>query len=634
MYDLHTFQHIPTERPSTPLLDKIDSPHQLRLLSQEQLYKLCYELRHYLLYSVGQSGGHFGAGLGVVELTSALHYVFNTPEDRIVWDVGHQAYPHKILTGRRDQLTKIRQQDGPAAFPTRSESEYDTFGVGHSSTSISAALGMALAAQHKGENRRAIAVIGDGALTAGMAFEALSHAGDIAPNLLVVLNDNDMAISNNVGGLKNHLAQILSSKAYNQVRDGSKRVLSGTPSLMQFARKTEEHVKGLMAPGTLFEELGFNYIGPIDGHDIPVLIQTLENMKHLKGPQFLHVVTKKGRGFGPAESDPIGYHAINKIEATAGKKPSPEPKKPSYSNIFGQWICDAAAQDARVLGITPAMKEGSDLIKFAQQFPDRYYDVAIAEQHAVTLAAGMACEGMKPVVAIYSTFLQRAYDQLIHDVAVQDLDVTFAIDRAGLVGADGATHAGAFDISFLRCIPNMLIMAPSDENECRRMLQTALEFNGPSAVRYPRGTGPGVEACTEIELLEIGKARKLLKGERVAILSFGALLPAAHEAAIALNATLIDMRFVKPLDEQSILEALASHTLIVTIEENVIAGGAGAGVAEFIQAQDLLIDIMHLGLPDEFIDHGKPEDLLEQCGLDGKSVLRKISNRLNKIVEK
>lgn len=634
MYDLHTFQHIPTERPSTPLLDKIDSPHQLRLLSQEQLYKLCYELRHYLLYSVGQSGGHFGAGLGVVELTSALHYVFNTPEDRIVWDVGHQAYPHKILTGRRDQLTKIRQQDGPAAFPTRSESEYDTFGVGHSSTSISAALGMALAAQHKGENRRAIAVIGDGALTAGMAFEALSHAGDITPNLLVVLNDNDMAISNNVGGLKNHLAQILSSKAYNQVRDGSKRVLSGTPSLMQFARKTEEHVKGLMAPGTLFEELGFNYIGPIDGHDIPVLIQTLENMKHLKGPQFLHVVTKKGRGFGPAESDPIGYHAINKIEATAGKKPSPEPKKPSYSNIFGQWICDAAAQDARVLGITPAMKEGSDLIKFAQQFPDRYYDVAIAEQHAVTLAAGMACEGMKPVVAIYSTFLQRAYDQLIHDVAVQNLDVTFAIDRAGLVGADGATHAGAFDISFLRCIPNMLIMAPSDENECRRMLQTALEFNGPSAVRYPRGTGPGVEACTEIELLEIGKARKLLKGERIAILSFGALLPAAHEAAIALNATLIDMRFVKPLDEQSILEALASHTLIVTIEENVIAGGAGAGVAEFIQAQDLLIDIMHLGLPDEFIDHGKPEDLLEQCGLDGKSVLRKISNRLNKIVEK
>lgn len=630
MYDLHTFNAIPTERPSTPLLDKIDSPHQLRMLSQEQLNLLCFELRHYLLYSVGKSGGHFGAGLGVVELTAALHYVFNTPEDRIVWDVGHQAYPHKILTGRREDMPRIRQQDGPAAFPCRNESDYDTFGVGHSSTSISAALGMALAAQLKGEQRRSIAVIGDGALTAGMAFEALAHAGDISPNLLVILNDNDMSISNNVGGLKNHLAQILSSKAYNQVRDGSKRVLSNTPSLMEFARKTEEHVKGLMAPGTLFEELGFNYIGPIDGHDLPVLLQTLENMKHLSGPQFLHVVTKKGRGFAPAESDPIGYHAINKIEA----KPAPSPqglpaaaKKPSYSNVFGQWLCDAASADPRVLGITPAMKEGSDLIAFAERFPERYYDVAIAEQHAVTLAAGMACEGMKPVVAIYSTFLQRAYDQLIHDVAVQNLDVTFAIDRAGLVGADGATHAGSFDLSFLRCIPNMLIMAPSDEQECRAMLQTGLEFQGPSAIRYPRGKGPGVELSEELETLEIGKARKLRSGNEIAILSFGALLPAAQEAAEHLNASLIDMRFVKPIDEAAVLKACEEHGLIVTLEENVIAGGAGSGVTEFIHQQGVQVEILNLGLPDRFIDHGKPEDLLSQCGLDAKGIFKQIDER-------
>lgn len=633
MYDLHTFHDIPTERPFTPLLDKIDSPHQLRLLSHEQLYRLCFELRHFLLYSVGQSGGHFGAGLGVVELTAALHYVFNTPEDRIVWDVGHQAYPHKILTGRREDMPRIRQQHGPAAFPTRSESEYDTFGVGHSSTSISAALGMALAAKHKGEKRRSIAVIGDGALTAGMAFEALSHAGDIAPDLLVVLNDNDMSISNNVGGLKNHLAQILSGKAYNQVRDGSKRVLSNTPSLMEFARKTEEHVKGLMAPGTLFEELGFNYIGPIDGHDMPVLLQTLENMKHLSGPQFLHVVTKKGRGFAPAESDPIGYHAINKIEAKekVGPQSVPTPaKKPTYSNIFGQWICDAAAQDSRVIGITPAMKEGSDLIQFAERFPDRYYDVAIAEQHAVTLAAGMACEGLKPVVAIYSTFLQRGYDQLVHDVAVQNLDVTFAIDRAGLVGADGPTHAGAFDLSFMRCIPNMLIMAPADENECRQMLHTALIHNGPSAVRYPRGKGPGIEIQQELTALPIGLSRTIREGSEVAILSFGALLPSAEAVANQLNATVIDMRFVKPLDTQAILEACDRHALIVTLEENAIAGGAGAGVAEFIHEQGIETDILLLGLPDIFVDHGRPEDLLAQCGLDEKGILESIQARLSK----
>jgi len=628
MYDLHTFQEIPTERPFTPLLDKIDSPHQLRVLSQEQLAQLCFELRHYLLYSVGQSGGHFGAGLGVVELTAALHYVFNTPEDRIVWDVGHQAYPHKILTGRRDDMPNIRHKDGPAAFPARSESEYDTFGVGHSSTSISAALGMALAAKHKNEKRRAIAVIGDGALTAGMAFEALSHAGDIRPDLLVILNDNDMSISNNVGGLKNHLAQILSSKAYNQVRDGSKRVLSGTPSLMEFARKTEEHVKGLMAPGTLFEELGFNYIGPIDGHDLPVLLQTLENMKHLSGPQFLHVVTKKGRGFAPAESDPIGYHAINKIEAkTESNKTTSTPKAPSYSNVFGRWICDAAEQDHRVIGITPAMKEGSDLIAFANRFPERYYDVAIAEQHAVTLAAGLACEDMKPVVAIYSTFLQRGYDQLVHDVAVQNLDVTFAIDRAGLVGADGATHAGAFDLSFMRCIPNMLIMAPADEAECRSMLQTALEYVGPAAVRYPRGKGQGVPMPADLQTIEIGKARSIRQGNNVAILSFGTLLPAAVKAAEELDATVIDMRFVKPLDEEAITQACEQHDLIVTLEENTVAGGAGSGVSEFIHQQGLVTDILQLGLPDEFIDHGTQEELLAGCGLDARGIAQKIKER-------
>ncbi len=631
MYDLHTFHDIPTERPFTPLLDKIDSPHQLRLLSHEQLFRLCFELRHYLLYTVGQSGGHFGAGLGVVELTTALHYVFNTPEDRIVWDVGHQAYPHKILTGRRDEMPRIRQQGGPAAFPTRSESEYDTFGVGHSSTSISAALGMALAAKHKGDTRRAIAVIGDGALTAGMAFEALSHAGDIAPDLLVVLNDNDMSISNNVGGLKNHLAQILSSKAYNQVRDGSKRVLSSTPSLMEFARKTEEHVKGFMAPGTLFEELGFNYIGPIDGHDMPVLLQTLENMKHLSGPQFLHVVTKKGRGFAPAESDPIGYHAINKIEAkpkAEGQGATSVKSSPSYSNIFGQWICDAAEQDGRVIGITPAMKEGSDLIQFAQRYPERYHDVAIAEQHAVTLAAGMACEGLKPVVAIYSTFLQRGYDQLVHDVAVQNLDVTFAIDRAGLVGADGPTHAGAFDLSFMRCIPNMLIAAPSDENECRQLLHTALMHEGPSAVRYPRGKGPGVEIQQELTTFAIGKSRSIREGKKIAILSFGALLPAAKRVAEQINASLIDMRFVKPLDTQAIIDACERHDLIVTLEENAVAGGAGSGVAEFIHQNGIQADLLLLGLPDIFVDHGRPEDLLAQCGLDEKGILKSIQTRL------
>jgi len=631
---LPIFQEIPVTRPNTPLLDKVNEPFQLRLLSEEQLHQLSHELRAYLLYSVGQSGGHFGAGLGVIELTIALHYIFNTPEDRIVWDVGHQAYPHKILTGRREDILKIRQQSGPAAFPAREESQYDTFGVGHSSTSISAALGMALANKLQAGSRRAIAVIGDGALTAGMAFEAMSHAGDIAPDMLVILNDNDMAISDNVGGLKNHLARILSGKTYNQVRDGSKKVLSGSPGLMEFAKKTEEHVKGLMAPGTLFEELGFNYIGPIDGHDIPTLLRTLENMKELKGPQFLHIVTKKGKGFAPAELDPIGYHAINKIDPKP-KKLTSEPNisiksKPKYANVFGQWLCDIAEQDIRIVGITPAMREGSDLIKFSERFPERYFDVAIAEQHAVTLAAGLACEGMKPIVAIYSTFLQRAYDQLIHDVAIQNLDVLFAIDRAGLVGEDGATHAGSFDISFLRCIPNMLIMAPSNENELRQMLYTGYMHEGPASVRYPRGTGPGISIQNKMTPIPLGESVTIRDGKQVAILSFGALLDAAKAAAQNLDATVIDMRFIKPLDTACILALAETHELIVTLEENVVAGGAGSGVSEFLREQNIDTPILHLGLPDSFVAHGKPEDLLAQCGLNAQSIEVSISQRLKK----
>lgn len=631
MYSRPIFQEIPRQRPNTPLLDKVDEPHQMRLLSEDQLHQLSYELRAYLLYSVGQSGGHFGAGLGVIELTIALHYVFNTPEDRLIWDVGHQAYPHKILTGRREKMPRIRHHDGPAAFPSRDESEYDTFGVGHSSTSISAALGMALAAKLQKTPRRAIAIIGDGALTAGMAFEALSHAGDIAPDMLVILNDNDMSISNNVGGLKNHLARILSGKTYNQVRDGSKKVLSSTPGLMEFARKTEENLKGLMAPGTLFEELGFNYIGPIDGHDLPTLLATLDNMKELKGPQFLHVITQKGKGFAPAEQDPISYHAITKLEPkppVVCAESTQQAKPPKYSNVFGQWICDMAEQDPLLVGITPAMREGSDLIHFSEQFPERYHDVAIAEQHAVTLAAGMACDGIKPVVAIYSTFLQRAYDQLVHDVAVQNLDVLFAVDRAGLVGEDGPTHAGSFDLSFLRCIPNMLIMAPSNENELRRMLYTGFIHKGPAAVRYPRGTGPGADIQTEMRAIPLASAKAIRSGHTVAIMSFGTLLGTAKIVAEKLNATLVDMRFVKPLDENCIEQLAASHDLLVTLEENVIAGGAGSGVAEHLQAQGIHSAIMHLGLPDTFIAHDKHQDQLKACGLDAVSIHRKINARL------
>ncbi|ARU58676.1 1-deoxy-D-xylulose-5-phosphate synthase [Oleiphilus messinensis] len=636
----HIFQEIPTHRPNTPLLDRVDSPAQLRLLNEEQLLQLAHELRAYLLYSVGQSGGHFGAGLGVIELTLALHYVYNTPEDRLVWDVGHQAYPHKILTGRRDGLLKIRQQGELSGFPKRDESIYDTFGVGHSSTSISAALGMSLAAKLNGEQRKAIAVIGDGAMTAGMAFEALNHAGAIRSDLLVVLNDNEMSISNNVGGLSNYFARILSSKTYQSMRDTGKKALSGTPQLMELARKTEEHFKGMVAPGTLFEELGFNYIGPIDGHNLPELINALENIREFEGPQFLHIVTKKGKGFAPAELDPIGYHAINKLAPTqpVTSLPPAKPKSlnvskaPKFSNIFGRWICDMAERDKRLVGITPAMKEGSDLIEFAERFPARYHDVAIAEQHAVTLAAGLACEDTKPVVAIYSTFLQRAYDQLIHDVAIQDLDVLFAIDRAGLVGEDGATHAGSFDISFLRCIPNMVIMTPSDENQTRKMLSTGYEYCGPATVRYPRGSGVNALVDADLGTLPIGKGHIVREGSgTIAILAFGTVLHSALDCAEALNATVVDMRFVKPLDEELVLNLAANHELIVTVEENVVAGGAGSAVSEYLHQQSILVHQLLLGLPDEFVHHGKQADLLDYCRLSAAGIRKAIEDKLKNI---
>ena len=625
------FTEIPRTRPSTPLLDGVHIPADLRLLSSDQLPQLAEELRAYLLYTVGQTGGHFGAGLGVIELTTALHYVYNTPDDRLVWDVGHQAYPHKILTGRREQMSTIRQRGGLAAFPTREESEYDTFGVGHSSTSISAALGMTLASETQNESRKVVAIIGDGALTAGMAYEALNHAGHTGSDLLVILNDNDMSISRNVGGMSNYLAKILSSRTYNAMRENSKKILGFIPHAWEFARKTEEHMKGMMAPGTLFEEMGFNYIGPIDGHNLDMLVQTLSNMKKLKGPQFLHVVTKKGKGFKPSEEDPIGYHAIAKLESTPSiKTVSNEPKKQKYSNVFGQWLCDMAESDVRLIGITPAMCEGSDLISFAEKFPHRYFDVAIAEQHAVTLAAGFACEKMKPVVAIYSTFLQRAYDQLIHDVALQNLDVLFAIDRAGLVGEDGPTHAGAYDLTFLRCIPNMVVMAPSDENETRLMLNTGFLHNGPSAVRYPRGTGTGVAVSESLDAIEIGKGVVRKQGKKVALLAFGSLLAPALSAAESINATVVDMRFVKPIDEALIIQLTHDHDLLVTLEENAVMGGAGSAVSEFLSAQNIVIPVLQLGLPDEFVPHGKPNELLKECGLDKDGILSAIELRLCK----
>ncbi|MGZ2947596.1 1-deoxy-D-xylulose-5-phosphate synthase [Pseudomonas aeruginosa] len=623
-----TLHEIPRERPATPLLDRASSPAELRRLGEADLETLADELRQYLLYTVGQTGGHFGAGLGVVELTIALHYVFDTPDDRLVWDVGHQAYPHKILTERRELMGTLRQKNGLAAFPRRAESEYDTFGVGHSSTSISAALGMAIAARLQGKERKSVAVIGDGALTAGMAFEALNHASEVDADMLVILNDNDMSISHNVGGLSNYLAKILSSRTYSSMREGSKKVLSRLPGAWEIARRTEEYAKGMLVPGTLFEELGWNYIGPIDGHDLPTLVATLRNMRDMKGPQFLHVVTKKGKGFAPAELDPIGYHAITKLEA-----PGSAPKKtggPKYSSVFGQWLCDMAAQDARLLGITPAMKEGSDLVAFSERYPERYFDVAIAEQHAVTLAAGMACEGMKPVVAIYSTFLQRAYDQLIHDVAVQHLDVLFAIDRAGLVGEDGPTHAGSFDISYLRCIPGMLVMTPSDEDELRKLLTTGYLFDGPAAVRYPRGSGPNHPIDPDLQPVEIGKGVVRRRGGRVALLVFGVQLAEAMKVAESLDATVVDMRFVKPLDETLVHELAGSHELLVTIEENAVMGGAGSAVGEFLASEGLEVPLLQLGLPDYYVEHAKPSEMLAECGLDAAGIEKAVRQRLDR----
>ncbi|SEQ01982.1 1-deoxy-D-xylulose-5-phosphate synthase [Azotobacter beijerinckii] len=621
-----TFHEIPRVRPATPLLDRAATPDRLRQLGEAELEVLANELRQDLLYTVGQTGGHFGAGLGVIELTIALHYVFNTPEDRLVWDVGHQAYPHKILTGRRERMLSLRHKNGIAAFPRRSESPYDTFGVGHSSTSIGAALGMAIAARMKGERRKCIAVIGDGALTAGMAFEALNHASEVSADMLVVLNDNDMSISNNVGGLSNYLAKILSSRTYASMREGSKNILSRIPGAWEIARRTEEHAKGMLVPGTLFEELGWNYIGPIDGHDLPILLATLRKMRDLKGPQFLHVVTKKGKGFAPAEADPIGYHAITKLEPE-GSEPK-KPKGPKYSSVFGRWLCDMAAADPRLAGITPAMKEGSDLVDFSRRFPERYFDVAIAEQHAVTLAAGMACDGAKPVVAIYSTFLQRAYDQLIHDVAVQNLDVLFAIDRAGLVGEDGPTHAGSFDLSYLRCIPGMLVMTPSDENELRRMLTTGYLFDGPAAVRYPRGSGPNAPLEPGLEPLPIGRGVLRRQGRKVALLVFGVQLAEALQVAETLDATVADMRFVKPLDDALVRELAAGHELLVTVEENSIMGGAGSAVAEFLAAENIVKPILHLGLPDYYVEHAKPAEMLAECGLDAAGIEAAVRQRL------
>ncbi|MFP3851355.1 1-deoxy-D-xylulose-5-phosphate synthase [Pseudomonas sp. W5-01] len=626
-----TFKEIPRERPSTPLLDKAVTPDGLRRLGEAELEALADELRLELLYTVGQTGGHFGAGLGVIELTVALHYVFDTPDDRLVWDVGHQAYPHKILTGRREHMSTLRQKGGVAAFPRRSESEYDTFGVGHSSTSISAALGMAIASRLQGSERKSIAVIGDGALTAGMAFEALNHAPEVSADMLVILNDNDMSISRNVGGLSNYLAKILSSRTYTSMREGSKKVLSRLPGAWEIARRTEEYAKGMLVPGTLFEELGWNYIGPIDGHDLPILIATLRNMRDLKGPQFLHVVTKKGKGFAPAEVDPIGYHAITKLDPLNAPVVPKKAGGPKYSGVFGQWLCDMAEADERLVGITPAMKEGSDLVAFSERFPERYFDVAIAEQHAVTLAAGMACEGAKPVVAIYSTFLQRGYDQLIHDVAVQNLDVLFAIDRAGLVGEDGPTHAGSFDLSYLRCIPGMLVMTPSDENELRKMLTTGHLFKGPAAVRYPRGNGPNAVIESSLEPLEIGKGVVRRQGSKVAMLVFGVQLTEALIVAEQLDATVVDMRFVKPLDEALVREMASSHDLLVTIEENAIMGGAGAAVSEFLARENILKSVLHLGLPDVYVEHAKPAQMLAECGLDVAGIEASINQRLLKM---
>lgn len=611
------------------ILQKINDPADVRALTRPELSSLADELRTYLLESVAQTGGHLSSNLGTVELTIALHYVFNTPDDRIVWDVGHQTYPHKILTGRRDRMGSLRQQDGLSGFPRRVESVYDTFGTAHSSTSISAALGMALAARTKGEKRHSIAVIGDGAMTAGMAFEALNNVGvyeDI--KMLVVLNDNDMSISPPVGALNRYLARLMSGKFYAAAKSMGKSILP--PSMRELAKRFEEHAKGMLVPATLFEEFGLNYIGPIDGHDLESLIPTLQNLKNLEGPQFLHVVTKKGQGYKLAEADPILYHGPGKFNPSEGIKPAAAGKM-TYTQVFGDWLCDMAAHDEKLVAITPAMREGSGMVKFEQKFPDRYYDVGIAEQHAVTFAGGMACEGLKPVVAIYSTFLQRGYDQLIHDVALQNLDVTFALDRAGLVGADGATHAGNYDMAYLRCIPNMVVMAASDENECRKMLTTAYQYPGPAAVRYPRGAGIGAAIDPELSSLEIGKGEIRRQGKNVAILAFGTMLVPALKAGDTLNATVVNMRFIKPLDTALVAELAASHDLIVTVEEGSVMGGAGSAVAEALAAAGIVKPLLQLGLPDKFIDHGDAPQLLAQCGLDAAGITASVNQRLNTV---
>ncbi|CAH0525099.1 1-deoxy-D-xylulose-5-phosphate synthase [Vibrio hippocampi] len=613
-----------------PTLSLTNTPDELRLMPKESLPKLCQELREYLLNSVSQSSGHLASGLGTVELTVALHYVYNTPFDQLIWDVGHQAYPHKIMTGRREQMSTIRQKEGLHPFPWRGESEYDVLSVGHSSTSISAALGIAISAAKEGNNRKVVSVIGDGAITAGMAFEALNHAGDIRPDMLVILNDNEMSISENVGALNNHLARILSGSLYTSIREGGKKALRGLPPIKELVKRTEEHLKGMIVPGTLFEEFGFNYIGPIDGHDVNELVKTLKNMRDLKGPQFLHIMTKKGKGYEPAEKDPIGYHGVPKFDPSRTSLPKSQSGKPTYSQIFGDFLCDMAAQDEKLMAITPAMREGSGMVRFSKEFPKQYFDVAIAEQHAVTLATGMAIAGNKPIVAIYSTFLQRGYDQLIHDVAIMDLPVMFAIDRAGLVGADGQTHQGAFDLSFMRCIPNMVIMAPSDENECRQMLYTGHQHTGPSAVRYPRGGGNGTSVDKCFTALEIGKGRLIRQGEKVAILSFGTFLDNALIAAEKLNATVADMRFVKPLDEELIRNLSQCHDVIVTLEENAIMGGAGAGVNEFMMKEKLLKPVLNLGLPDHFVAQGTQEELHAELGLDAGGIEQSILDYLAK----
>jgi 1-deoxy-D-xylulose-5-phosphate synthase len=605
-----------------PLLATIHSPADVRKLPVNELPALASQLREFLIHTVSTRGGHFAAGLGTVELTIALHHVFETPHDRLVWDVGHQAYPHKVLTGRRDRLHTIKQDGGLAPFPSRHESEYDTFGVGHSSTSISAALGMAVASARLGESRRVVAIIGDGALTAGMAFEALNHAGSLPADLLVVLNDNDMSISENVGALSNHFARVLSGRVYSHLREGGKKVLKQMPTVWELARRSEEHLKGMVLPGTLFEELGFNYIGPMDGHDVKALVSTLRNLKKLSGPQLLHVVTRKGKGYPPAEADPIKWHGPGPFDPVSGTIFKEKSTGPTYSQIFGQWLCDIADADPRIIGITPAMREGSGLVEFSKRFPDRYFDVAIAEQHAVTFAAGLAVEGLKPVVAIYSTFLQRAYDQLIHDIALQNLPVTFALDRAGLVGSDGATHQGSYDLSYLRCIPNMVVMAPADENECRQMLYTATTLNSPAAVRYPRGSGPGVPIVPEMTALPVGRAQMRREGRSgLAILVFGTLLDSAARVAERLDATLVNMRFIKPLDEQMILSIASHHHALVTIEENAVQGGAGSAVAELLLAADRMeIPLLQLGIPDRFIEHGSRDSCLKAAGLDAASL--------------